>query len=358
MNDTTPAPGPMRLAVTCGDPAGIGLEVALRSLVAARLTERVRVLVYAAPLHFEEELVRLQPAIVQRLALAARVTDAAEVAAGPGLTLVCLEGPPSPPPPGVYDPAWGAVARDALERAASDAVQGKVDAVMTAPISKRVLQSGGEPFPGQTELFAARSGARRHAMMLAGPVLRVVPVTGHVPLRDVPGLLTQELVLDAILAAHDALRLDFGIERPRISVTGLNPHAGEGGILGSEDREIIGPAIARAAALGVRVDGPHAADTWFHFAASGACDAVVCMYHDQALIPLKLLHFDQAVNVTVGLPIVRTSPDHGTAYDLAGTGRARTSSTVAALELAVSIAEARRSAGGSPRGGGIRADGP
>jgi 4-hydroxythreonine-4-phosphate dehydrogenase len=178
-------------------------------------------------------------------------------------------------------------------------------------------------------------------MMLAGPDLRVVPTTIHIPLAEVPAALDRKLLSDTIRITHAALRRDFGIESPRIAVAGLNPHAGEGGAMGREEIETIGPVVEALRAEGLGVTGPHSADTMFHAAARARYDAAVAMYHDQALIPIKTLAFDEGVNVTLGLPFVRTSPDHGTAFDIAGTGRADASSLVAALELAADMAAAR-----------------
>jgi 4-hydroxythreonine-4-phosphate dehydrogenase len=210
----------------------------------------------------------------------------------------------------------------------------------TAPISKRVLQSAGHRYPGHTELLAQLSGVDDVVMMLAGERLRVTLVTIHEALRDVPGLLSRERILRTIRTTAAGLSRYF-VHRPRLAVLALNPHGGEGGIFGREEEEIIAPAIAAAREEALDVRGPFPADTLFHVAVRGAYDAVVCMYHDQGLIPLKLLHFDDGVNVTLGLPIIRTSVDHGTAYDLAGTGRASSASMAAAILMAADMAEKR-----------------
>jgi len=189
-------------------------------------------------------------------------------------------------------------------------------------------------------------------MMLAGPTLKVIPVTGHVPLEEVAALLTVERIVAKARAAIKGLQRQFGIAQPRIAVAGLNPHAGEDGLIGREEIEIIAPAIAELCTEGIAVTGPHSADSMFHAGARGAYDAAIAMYHDQALIPLKTLAFDTGVNVTLGLPFVRTSPDHGTAYALAGTGKARPDSFIAALQLAAEMGQRRRAAG---RGAGNRA---
>lgn len=233
---------------------------------------------------------------------------------------------------------------EALEEAAHLLNKGELAAVVTAPISKHNMRRVGFAYPGHTEFFAARSGTANFAMLLTGGPLTVALVTIHVPLRDVPGLLTVEEIVRV-----GGLLADFAIGRagraPRIAVAGLNPHAGEEGDLGEEDRRIIAPAVRelrRAWADRAEFSGPHAPDTLFHRAAGGEFDAVLCMYHDQGLIPLKLLAFDEGVNVTLGLPYVRTSPDHGTAFALAGKGRARHGSMMAAIRLAAELASSPR----------------
>jgi len=216
---------------------------------------------------------------------------------------------------------------------------GNVDLVRNA-----LKEGAGFAFPGHTEYLARLSGARRAVMMLVCGTLRVVPTTIHIPLADVPAALTAELLERTIRVCHEALKREFAIESPRIAVSGLNPHAGEGGSMGDEDIRTIAPVIARLSAEGLAVDGPRPADTMFHERARAGYDAAVAMYHDQALIPVKLLDFYKAVNVTLGLPIVRTSPDHGTALDRAGAGSARPDSLIAALKLAHAMAARRRRA--------------
>lgn len=210
--------------------------------------------------------------------------------------------------------------------------------IVTCPINKAAINAAGYHFPGHTELLAERCGIEKVVMMLAGERLKVCMVTTHLAYRDVPAKLDREEILQTIRITAQALQQQFGIQQPRLAVLALNPHASENGLFGDEEHCIITPAIKAAQAEGIVADGPHSADTLFHFAAKGAYDAVICMYHDQGLIPLKLLHFDDAVNVTLGLPIVRTSVDHGTAYDLAGTGTANTASLVAALKMATQMA--------------------
>jgi len=211
-------------------------------------------------------------------------------------------------------------------------------AVVTAPINKAVLMQAGFRHPGHTEFLQALTGAPRAVMMLASEMLRVVPLTIHMPVADVPRAITQEGIVETGRIVLAALTRDFGIAAPRLAVAGLNPHAGEDGVLGREDGAVIAPAVAALRADGHAVTGPLSADTLFHEEARARYDAALCMYHDQALIPIKTLAFERAVNVTLGLPFVRTSPDHGTAFDIAGTGRADPSSLVAALQLAARLA--------------------
>lgn len=228
-----------------------------------------------------------------------------------------------------------------IKRAVSLAVKGEVDAIVTAPINKETLKMAGIRYPGHTELLAKLTGTKDFGMMLIGGPLRVILVTTHVALKEVPSLIKKDKVLKTIILAHKAM-LDLGIENPRIAVAGLNPHAGEGGIFGKEEKKEIIPAIEKARKKGINAIGPVPPDTLFHKAYKGEYDVVVSMYHDQGLIPLKMLSFGKAVNVTVGLPIIRTSVDHGTAYDIAGKGIADPSSLLEAIKLAVKLAEAKR----------------
>ncbi len=227
-------------------------------------------------------------------------------------------------------------------------------ALVTNPIVKRTLDLAQLPYPGHTEFLAelaVRHGATRRprpVMMLAAEELKVVPTTVHIPLSAVPGALTRALIVETVRITATALVEDFGIARPRIAVAGLNPHAGEGGLIGSEERDVVAPAVAELAAEGIAVAGPLSADTLFHAEARATYDAAVAMYHDQALIPIKTLAFDRGVNVTLGLPFVRTSPDHGTAFALAGTGKARPDSFIAALRMAHEIGLRRAAARAAP----------
>ena len=267
---------------------------------------------------------------------------------GPELITRCLAGPGLPEgvgfrrigPAGNHAPgrptaASARAAWDALEEAARLLQDGTIQAVVTGPVHKQSLHDAGFPFPGQTEFFAARSGADNFAMCLTGGPLTVALATVHVPLREVPGLLRTAEIVRVGRLLQDFLRQRLG-RAPRMAVAGLNPHAGENGRFGDEERTIIAPAVAELAAHG-SFRGPLSPDTVFHRAAAGEFDGVLCMYHDQGLIPLKLLAFDTGVNVTLGLPFPRTSPDHGTAFDLAGTGRAGHRSMLAAINLAADM---------------------
>ena len=221
-----------------------------------------------------------------------------------------------------------------ITTAAHLAQAGMVQGLTTCPISKTALQGAGYSFPGHTEMLASLTGATSFAMMMAGARLKVTLVTIHRPLREIPAALSVDRVHELIQITHRALKVDFALARPRIGVAGFNPHAGEGGLFGHEEARVIAPAVARARDLGITAEGPLPPDTIFVKAVSGSYDAVVCMYHDQGLIPFKLLHFADGVNVTLGLPIVRTSVDHGTAYDIAGKGLADHRSLTAAVALA------------------------
>jgi 4-hydroxythreonine-4-phosphate dehydrogenase len=247
--------------------------------------------------------------------------------------------------PGDPDRQGAHVALDSLQAATERAIRGEACAVVTAPIAKALLADVGFEHPGQTEFLAAACGLPPDdaVMMLAGPSLRTVPLTVHCSLEEVPGLVSAGLIEARTRIVWQALRADFGIAHPRIAIAALNPHAGEAGRMGREEIEIIAPAIERLRAEGIDATGPHPADTLFAPRARATYDVAIAMYHDQALVPLKALDFDQGVNVTLGLPIVRTSPDHGTAFDIAGKGIADPGAMIAAIRLAGEIA-ARRAA--------------
>ncbi len=244
---------------------------------------------------------------------------------------------------GQPDLSSGRAMADYISWACDRCIAGEAAGMVTAPINKQALQLAGVDFPGHTELLAARCDTDQAVMMLAGERLKVCLVTTHCALREVPRRLTIDRILTTIRITMKSLRRQFGLLQPRLAVLALNPHAGEGGLFGEEEQQVILPAIEAARSEGIVASGPHSADTLFWFAARGHYDAVICMYHDQGLIPLKLLHFDDAVNVTLGLPIVRTSVDHGTAYDQAGSGKASSASLVAAVKMADAMAEQQES---------------
>jgi 4-hydroxythreonine-4-phosphate dehydrogenase len=327
-----------RLGISLGDPTGIGPEVVVRAL-ATRPDCEVSV--------FGDE------AVLERAAKLTGVPWPGRASVVPVTRLDLTAVPPGKP-----SEIAGQAQVAYLEAATRAVLAGETSGLVTAPISKEWAGRAGFAFPGHTEYLAARAGTDEFAMMLAGPRLRVTVVTGHIAFHEVPRALTVEGIARTALLTARALRRDFGITRPRVAVAGLNPHAGEAEKFGDEEPRLVAPAIERARVRlraegnDAEVSGPHVPDVVFRRAAAGEFDAVVALYHDQGLIPIKLLHFDDAVNVTLGLPFVRTSPDHGTAYDIAGTGRARADSFVAALDLAVRMAHTRRGsvvAGGEKR---------
>ncbi|HEX4630821.1 MAG TPA: 4-hydroxythreonine-4-phosphate dehydrogenase PdxA [Chthoniobacterales bacterium] len=287
-----------RVGITLGDQAGIGPEIVRAALASGQLPADAQYSIIGAPVD-------------------------------------CSLGQPTK--------ETAQAAFDALEKAARLALDGQLDAVVTAPINKARMYEIGFKFPGQTEFFADRCGTKNFAMLLTGGALTVALVTVHVPLRDVPDALKTDEIVRVGLLLDEFLRRR-GIEKPRIAVAGLNPHAGESGSLGREETDVIGPAVERLqSAIGnlqsAIVRGPFSPDTIFHHAADGAWDAVLCMYHDQGLIPLKLHAFHEGVNVTLGLPFPRTSPDHGTAFEIAGKNVARPDSMIAAINLAVELSQ-------------------
>lgn len=328
-----------------GDPAGIGPEVIAKALSVPEVRDSADFVVYG-----DLETMRAAVAMAHVDARVDEVDDpllARRVSAVPTLSVI----PVSELSVGwaLSSPAKDAAQLAYIEHAVRAVIARHVDGIVTAPISKASIARAGSPYPGHTEMLAglleAADGiARQPVMMLAGAHLKVVPLTTHIALADVPRALTIERVLHGIRVTHRTLMTYFGRRRPRIAVSGLNPHAGESGMFGSEEADIILPAIERARAEGASVTGPLPADTVFRRAVDGEFDVVIGMYHDQALTPLKLLDFDRAVNVTLGLPIVRTSVDHGTAYDLAGKGVASAGSMIAAMLLAASMVRERRRA--------------
>jgi 4-hydroxythreonine-4-phosphate dehydrogenase len=332
------------LALTSGDPSGIGPEIAI---AAWEMRDALGV-----PDFY---LIGDPGLIASRAARLGKSIPLAEVSAATAsshfpraLPVVPLVQPFSDAP-GTPLQANAAGIIASIDRAVQDAMGGRAAAVVTLPISKKPLYDAGFRFPGHTEYLAHLAAEATGApvtpvMMLAGPDLRTIPVTIHVPIAEVPALLSTELIAATGRIAARDLRQRFGIASPRLSVMGLNPHAGEGGAIGREEAQIILPAVEQLRREGIDASGPFPADTMFHARARATYDVAICMYHDQALIPAKALAFDTTVNVTLGLPFIRTSPDHGTAFDIAGTGKARPDSLIASLKLARQLAQRQRTA--------------
>ena len=337
----TPAP----LALSLGDPAGVGPEL-IAEAWALRETEGL-------PPFFVCGGARLLAAAARSRGLTVPIHPIAEPGEAAGAFDRALpvlgesDGAWSPGEPG---PEGAALALDSLAAAVTHALGGQAGAVVTGPIAKALMAEAGFHHPGQTEEGAHRCGiaAQDAVMLLAGPQLRTIPLTVHVALSRVPEMLSVDLIRRRARIAASALQRDFGIAAPRIAVAALNPHAGEDGRFGNEEAIVIAPAIEALRAEGIAASGPHPADALFAPHARGDYDVALCMYHDQALIPLKALDFDSGVNVTLGLPIVRTSPDHGTAFPIAGTNRADPGATVAAIRMAAEMARRRAQAAGTP----------
>ena len=331
-----PASRHLPLALTMGDPSGIGPELALKAWAARQNSD--------APFFILGDVEHLS-ALAQRLKLD---VPCVEVQPDEALHIFATALPVVPLThrvtgvPGTPDPADAAATIQSIEQAVALVKAGDASAIVTNPIAKEVLYASGFRYPGHTEFLGHLSDVlfgvtAQPVMMLWSPDLAVVPATIHVALSAVPKLLTVDLLLATTRIVAQDLRQHFGLATPRIVLTGLNPHAGEGGAMGREEIEIIAPAIAILRAEGLNVTGPHPADTLFHAAKRSTYDVVIAMYHDQALIPLKTLAFDSGVNVTLGLPFVRTSPDHGTAFDIAGQGLANPASLIEALRLAARL---------------------
>lgn len=320
------------IALSCGEPAGIGPELAEKAWQA--LKDESAFFLIGDPRHLPGEVPHQ---VISDPAEASKVMRRAL----PVLPLA-FEGAATPGQP---DPTNAAGVIDAIAYGVELVTEGAASALCTAPIHKKALKDGaGFAFPGHTEFLAHLAGVDRVVMMLASERLRVVPTTIHIPLSEVPEALTETLLEDTIRITARGLMDQFGIEKPRIAVAGLNPHAGEGGAMGREEIELITPLLERLKSEGMDLSGPLPADTMFHEAARARYDTAICMYHDQALVPIKTLDFDKGVNVTLGLPFIRTSPDHGTAFDIAGTGKANPSSLVEALRMASRMAHAQTGA--------------
>lgn len=315
------------IALTCGEPAGVGLEIAEKAWSA--LKGDLPFFLIADPVHL--------PGTVPHQLLQSP-QDAIEVM--PAALPVLPHPFAAERTPGTAHPDNADGVIDVIAHAVDLAMNGEASAICTLPIHKKALKDGADfPYPGHTEYLADLGGVDNVVMMLASDMLRVVPTTIHIPLADVPTALTPELLEETIRITAKGLQTQFGILAPRIAVAGLNPHAGEGGAMGEEDAAVITPVLDKLRREGFELAGPLPADTMFHAAGRARYDVAICAYHDQALIPIKTLDFDGGVNVTLGLPFIRTSPDHGTAFDIAGTGKANPSSTIAALRMAAKMTQ-------------------
>ena len=325
------------IALTMGDPAGIGGEISLMSWIKYKAE--------LPPFYILDD-----PSRLDRLARMTDLKCRIEEINSPGEAISIFKRalpvmPLSKPVvsiPGDDSNADSKMVVESINNAIDAAIEGSASAIVTNPIQKHLLYKAGFPSPGHTEYLGLRAGLKHPPiMLLAGPHLRVVPVTIHLPLKDAIAALTHSGIVHTLKLTVETLKRDFGITNPRVAVSGLNPHAGEDGHMGREEIDIIGPAISAAATPSCRIYGPMAADTMFHQTAREKYDVAVCMYHDQALIPMKTLDFDNGVNVTGGLPFVRTSPDHGTAYDIAGTSKANPLSLLSAIKMAAQISQHR-----------------
>lgn len=317
-----------RIAITAGEPGGIGPEVTLKALLDEEISAQAIPIVIGDKEVIEEAIgllnipVKLNPITSPYDAVSGLINLIDIPCTGFRKSMPTSEG--------------GMASFAFIKKAVELAISKEVHAIVTAPISKKALKMAGLPYPGHTELLSALTTTKDYAMMLIGGSLRVILVTIHTSLRNVPHMITKERVLRTILMAKKACYM-LGIEKPNIGVAGLNPHAGEAGLFGDEEQAIISPAILEAKAQKINVSGPYPPDTVFFRALRGEFDIVVAMYHDQGLIPIKLYSFEKGVNVTVGLPIIRTSPDHGTAYDISWKGRANPSSMIEAIKLALRL---------------------
>ena len=317
------------IALTCGEPAGIGAEITAKAWAALR--DQFSFFWLGDPSHLPVDLpITLIDHPDQANAVMQKSLPVLAQDFGDALTL------------GQANPAHAKGVITSITKAVSFVQSGAARAVCTNPINKKALKDGAQfAYPGHTEFLAYLGDVDQVVMMLASDQLRVVPATIHIPFIDVPKALTAELLEHVIRITNAGMIRDFGVSRPRLAIAGLNPHAGEGGTMGQEDDAVIAPVIERLKREGMHLTGPLPADTMFHAAARANYDAAICMYHDQALIPIKTLDFDRGVNVTLGLPFIRTSPDHGTAFDIAGKGVANPSSLIEALKLADTMAQAR-----------------
>ena len=333
------------LALSMGDPAGIGPEITRKAWCLRHQEKLPPFVVIGNPQAYQDALFNSGTTNLSvPIKVVANMAEGAQVFADalPVIVLDC----PSPPVPGKPDSQNSNAVIKSIELSVEAVLKGEASGLVTNPISKALLYDAGFKHPGHTEFLSelarTRSGSQvTPVMMLASPDLKVVPVTVHIPLRDVADALTTENIVETARITARGLHIDFALPQPRIAITGLNPHAGENGAMGDEEERIIRPAIEILKAGNINVTGPHPADTIFHATARQTYDAVIAMYHDQALIPLKTLAFDSGINITLGLPFIRTSPDHGTAFDIAGQDRASQKSLVEALKSAWQLAENR-----------------
>lgn len=326
------------LAIALGDPAGIGPELIVEAWV-RRGEAQLRPFAVLGGADVLRGAAQIRGAACPIIEIA----ETAQIAETFERGLPVLDGESGHYNPGNPDDAGAALALASLAGATRMALTGEAAAIVTAPVSKAQLAKVGFDFPGQTEFLAAASGLKdaEAVMMLAGPSLKTVPLTVHIALSDASHALSAELIISKARIVASALNRDFGIADPHLAVAGLNPHAGEDGRFGDEEAHIIAPAITALREAGLNVSGPHSADAMFTPRARKGYDAALCMYHDQALIPIKALDFDEGVNITLGLPIIRTSPDHGTAFDIAGKGVADPGAMIAAIKMAGDCADAR-----------------
>ena len=334
----------LRVGITHGDTNGIGYETILKLLADERIADIATIIIYgsAKAAAFYRKAMELAPVQFNRIDSAADARDGA-------FNIINVVGEDLKIEPGTPSADAGAAAAAALDAAVADLRQGTIDALVTCPIDKHSIQSDTFAFPGHTEYLETSltdadtpDADRRALMVLTTDSLRIALATAHLPIAEVPGALTKELIADKLTRFDRSLRRDFGIDNPRIAVLALNPHAGERGLLGSEEEQTIAPAIAEARAAGIQAFGPYAADGFFGAGHHSHFDGVLAMYHDQGLAPFKALAMDAGVNFTAGLPAVRTSPDHGTGYDIAGKGEASEASLRSALYMAVDVVRNRR----------------
>jgi 4-hydroxythreonine-4-phosphate dehydrogenase len=328
----------VRLALTIGDPGGIGPEICSKLIASSRRPRDIDLVVIgSAPALFREG-----PWIEGEFPLV-EAGDPGDVPLPRERTCLVSTGGDEPPPRGRPTPEGGSASERAVEVAVDLARRGEVEGIVTGPISKEALRLAGYEYDGHTEMLADLFDAPDCQMMMVDGAFRVVILTRHLPLGKVAETISARLIETGVTVVNESLEKCFGLRRPRIAVAALNPHAGEGGYLGSEEKEVIGPAVARLRQRGLAVEGPISADSLFHSSRARLYDAIVALYHDQGMIPFKMAAFDRGVNVTVGLPVIRTSVCHGTAFDIAGTGTADTGSLEAAIELAAVCAR-RKSA--------------